>query len=218
MKPLLTHTSSSSAAAATESLSSISSSIASAHSTAPPIPGATQQPQISEQEARERDLIANAQKVVAKDLKTWQEKFAKAADEGSDELEERITEITDRLIQNQAHGVGKALIIQLEETVKSSLQTLKKGIVSIVKAAKDTETSEDDLNAAVRKAGVAIKEKAQAVRTWRQSFGHPIRGNYFRNSRQHPGSWTTRNRYEMGMDRWYYTQGLEKIPSIEDEV
>ncbi len=119
---------------------------------------------------REKEAIANAQIVVAKDLKTWQEKFARAADEGSDELEERITEITDRQVQNQAQGVGKALIIQLEETVKSSLQTLKKSIISIVKDAKDTEASEDALNTAVRKAGVAIKEKAQAVRTWRQNY------------------------------------------------
>ena len=125
---------------------------------------------MSEQEFREKQNIENAQKIVAKDLKTWQEKFAKAADEGSDELEERITEITDRQVQSQAHGVGKALIIQLEETIKSSLQILKKSIISIVKDAKDTETSEDALNAAVRKAGVAIKEKAQAVRTWKQNY------------------------------------------------
>jgi hypothetical protein len=164
--------SSASASAATESLSSVSSSVAAAYSTAPPAPTATntQSAPISDQEAQEREAITNAQKVVAKDLKTWQEKFAKAADEGSEELEERITEITDRLVQNQAQGVGKALIIQLEETVKSSLQTLKKSIVSIVKDAKDIETSEDALNAAVRKAGVAIKEKAQAVRTWKQSY------------------------------------------------
>lgn len=85
-------------------------------------------------------------------------------------MEERITEITDRLVENQAQGVGKALIIQLEETIKSSLQNLKTSIVAIVKDSKDTETSEDALNAAVRKAGIAIKEKAQAVRTWKQSY------------------------------------------------
>lgn len=106
---------------------------------------------------------------MAKDLKTWQEKFAKAADEGSDELEERVTEITDRLIKNQAQKVGGALNIQLEETVKSSLNTLKKSIISIVKSSKSEEEKEEDLAAAVRKAGIAIKEKAQAVRTWKQN-------------------------------------------------
>ena len=107
---------------------------------------------------------------MANDLKTWQEKFAKAADEGSDELEERITEITDRLTTNQAEKVGSALNIELEETVKSSFKSLKKSIISIVEDPKDSETSEEELNTAVRKAGVAIKEKGQAVRTWKQNY------------------------------------------------
>jgi hypothetical protein len=58
----------------------------------------------------------------------------------------------------------------LEETVKSSLQDLKSSIISIVKTSQDSEASEEALNTAVRKAGIAIKEKAQAVRTWRQSY------------------------------------------------
>jgi hypothetical protein len=118
----------------------------------------------------EREVREAAQKIVANDLKTWQEKFAKAADEGSDELEVRITEISDRLIQNQAQKVGPALNIQLEETVKSSLSSLKSNIISIVGSSKDDEEKEEALGTAVRKAGVAIKEKAQAVRTWRQSY------------------------------------------------
>ncbi|RAL58469.1 hypothetical protein DID88_005173 [Monilinia fructigena] len=135
--------SSSSASSASSTFSSISSSISSAHATNSPstsslstsisakIPENTP---LSEDEIRE-----NARKVVAKDLKTWQEKFSKAADEGSDEIEERVTEITERLIQNQAN--------------KRRCRRIR-----------------EFLNTAVRKAGVAIKEKAQAVRTWRQSF------------------------------------------------
>ena len=120
---------------------------------------------LSEKEIREK-----AQKVVGNDLKLWQEKFAKAADEGSDELEQRITEITDRMIQNQAQKVGGALNIQLEESVKSSLKNLKSAIIAIVEGSKSAEEKEEALNSATRKAGVAIKEKAQAVRTWRQSY------------------------------------------------
>ena len=118
----------------------------------------------------EKEVREAAQKVVANDLKTWQGKFAKAADEGSDELEIRITEITDRMIQNQAQKVGRALNVQLEETVKSSLSSLKSSIISIVGSSEDEGKKEDALGTAVRKAGVAIKEKAQAVRTWRQSY------------------------------------------------
>ena len=111
---------------------------------------------------------------MAGDLKTWQEKFAKAADEGSAYLEDHITEITDRLVKNQAEKVGAALNIQLEEKVQSSLKVLKSTIISIVESSKENEDKEDALKAAVRKAGVGIKEKAQAVRTWRQSFDREV--------------------------------------------
>jgi hypothetical protein len=111
---------------------------------------------------------------VADDLKTWQEKFAKAADEGSEYLEEHITEITDRLVKNQAEKVGEALNIQLEEKVQSSLKDLKNTIISIVESSKEIVEKENALKTAVRKAGVGIKEKAQAVRTWRQSFDREV--------------------------------------------
>lgn len=167
--------SSSSAYSDSQTFSSISSSIASAHETTIPKTSAPQSTVAASEAAAhtpesEREIREKAQKVVAHDLRTWQEKFAKAADEGSDDLEERITEITDRLVQNQAEKVGKAHIIELEETIKSSLNSLQRNIISIVKDAKDDEESDNALNAAVRKAGVAIKEKAQSIRTWRQSY------------------------------------------------
>ncbi|KAG9236728.1 hypothetical protein BJ875DRAFT_455792 [Amylocarpus encephaloides] len=116
------------------------------------------------------EIRTKAQEVVANDLKTWQEKFAKAADEGSDELEERLTEVTKKLIETQAHGVGNALIVELEESARSGFETLKTNIISIVKNNEDIEESEEDLNTAVRKIGIAVKEKAQAVRNWKQNF------------------------------------------------
>ncbi|PQE08383.1 transcription factor protein [Rutstroemia sp. NJR-2017a WRK4] len=169
--------SSSSASSASSTFSSISSSLAASakttstlspsthESTTVSSTGASENSPLSEAEIRE-----NAQKVVAKDLKTWQEKFSKAADEGADEIEERVTEITNRLIQNQANKVGSSLIIELEEAVKSNLESLKSRIISIVESKKDGEEAEESLNTAVRKAGVAIKDKAQAIRTWRQSY------------------------------------------------
>jgi hypothetical protein len=120
---------------------------------------------MSEEEIRDK-----ARKIVTTDLKTLQEKFAKAADEGSDELDERITEITDRFVQNQAQGVGEAHLIQLEEIIKSELKSLKTTILAIIKKSSDTEASEKDLTAAVRKAGSAIKDKAQAIRAWRKKY------------------------------------------------
>jgi hypothetical protein len=169
-----TLSSSSSASSASSTFSSISSSISSAHATPPPITSVSSAttPSSSPEFApgSEEDIREKAKVIVQRDLKTWQEKFAKAADEGSDELEQRVTEITDRLIQNQAQKVGRALNIQLEETVKSGLNTLKKNIISIVESSDDAEEKEEALNIAVRKTGVSIKEKAQAVRTWRQGY------------------------------------------------
>jgi hypothetical protein len=169
---------SSSASSASSTFLSISSSIASvraseASSSSTTVPSSSQfssaQPSVktplSEQEVRD-----NARKIVATDLKTLQEKFAKAADEGSDELDERITEITDRFIQNQAQGVGEAYLIEMEETIKSELKNLKSAIISIIKKSSDSEVSEKDLIAAIRKAGSAIKDKAQAIRAWRKNY------------------------------------------------
>ncbi|KAF8861357.1 hypothetical protein BDZ45DRAFT_800082 [Acephala macrosclerotiorum] len=167
--------SSSLASSASQTFSSMSSSIASAHETTIPKTSSVESTTTASEPAAsippsEKEIRENAQKVVAQDLRTWQEKFAKAADEGSDDLDERISEITDRLIQNQAEKVGKAHIIELEETIKSSLTSLKSNIMSIVKDSTDSEESENALNTAVRKAGVAIKEKAQSVRSWRQNY------------------------------------------------
>lgn len=170
---VLTSPSSSSASSASSSYSSISSSLSEAHA-APQTTtsiASTASPEVAQNTPlSEAEIIAKAQKIVAHDLQTWQEKVAKAADEGSDELEERIDEITNRMVKNQAEKVGRALNIQLEETVKSSLNSLKSKIISIVESSADEEAKEDSLNTAVRKAGVAIKEKAQAVRTWRQGY------------------------------------------------
>lgn len=167
-----------SASSASSSFSSVSSSIASAHGTdivssaTASVKSAvssvvTEQIPLSSEEAREKAKI-----IVAEDLKTWQEKFAKAADQGSDELDERIAEIADRLVEKQARDVGESLLIQLEETVKSEIKSLKSSIISIVKGASapDKDLPEEQLGVAVRKAGGSIKDKAQAVRSWRQNF------------------------------------------------
>jgi len=76
-----------SSSSASSTYSSISSSISSVHATPPPTTS-TDTPIPSETPANvpvgEKDVRATAQEIVAKDLKAWQEKFAKAADEGSD--------------------------------------------------------------------------------------------------------------------------------------
>lgn len=123
-----------------------------------------------EEEASEvREKIAN-------DLKNWQEKFAKAAGKGTEELDERVKEITEQQVKTQVGGVGDALLVQLEETVKSEYAKLKKSINKIVHSLPEEPAEEDVLGAeeevakAVRTSGQAVKSRAQALRTWKERF------------------------------------------------
>ena len=113
---------------------------------------------------------------IAKDLNDWQDKFAKAADKGTEDLDERVREITERQIKNQVRGVGEALVVQLETSTTSELSILKKSINNIVKALpadadeSSVEKAESELNSAVRNAGLSLKSKAQALRSWKQRY------------------------------------------------
>lgn len=111
-------------------------------------------------------------------MKAWQEKYAKAADEGAAEIDDRIEEIAKRMIERQASTMGKSLVKQLEETVDTELATLKSGIQGIVSEAKSDsdspEAAHEKVTAAVRKAGLEIKEKSQGIRTWRANYEREI--------------------------------------------
>ena len=113
---------------------------------------------------------------IANDLKNWQEKFAKAAGKGTEELDERVKEITEQQVKTQVGGVGDALLVQLEETVKSEYAKLKKAINKIVRSIPQDPTEEDisgaegEVAKAVRSSGQGVKSKAQALRTWKERF------------------------------------------------
>lgn len=113
---------------------------------------------------------------IESDLKNWQEKFAKAADKGTEDLGERVKEITERQIKSQVNGVGEALVVQLEETSRSELAKLKKAIKVLVKQLPeeyedtDLEKASLSLSRSTRHAGVTVKDKAQSLRTWKENF------------------------------------------------
>ena len=68
------------------------------------------------------------------DLKSWEAICAKAVDEGTEDLKERIQDIASHQLNSQAEGVGNALVIQLEETATASLNSVKSRIQSVVAA------------------------------------------------------------------------------------
>lgn len=123
----------------------------------------------------EQEAEKNREKIES-DIKNWQDKFAKAADKGAEDLEERVKEITDRQIESQVHGVGRSLVVELEESSASETNKLKDAIKEIIhnipsdKSKEDFEQAENELSKATRNAGLAIKDKAQALRSWRKGF------------------------------------------------
>ena len=113
---------------------------------------------------------------ITSDLRNWQDKFAKAADKGTKDLQERVQIITTRQIESQVGGVGEALVVQLEESSKSEIAQLKRSINKIVRSLpedtneSDISKAEEELYKAMKNAGLAVGTKAQALRVWRQKF------------------------------------------------
>ncbi|KAJ4295052.1 hypothetical protein N0V90_007060 [Kalmusia sp. IMI 367209] len=130
-------------------------------------PTQPEKPQLTGAELREK---------LNQDLREWQTKFATAADKGAEDLDTRVADITERQIENGVNGHGAALIIQLEETAESTVSSLKKLIKQTVKALPE-DASEEQLEQAhekcitkTRELGLAVKDKAQAVRSWKSAF------------------------------------------------
>jgi vacuolar-type H+-ATPase subunit H len=132
--------------------------------------------QSSPKPVAEKDV--DTREKIQSDLKIWQGKLSMAAEKGSEDLQGRINEITSRQIDNQAHGVGKALLVQLQESAESSTSSLLEKINDAVKSlADDANEAEEDaayesILSALRSTGSTIRERALAVRTWKQHYDH----------------------------------------------
>lgn len=119
---------------------------------------------------------AELQDALNEDLRKWQTKFATAADKGSEDLELRVDEITKRQIHIGPNGLGRALVVKLEETADSTISNLKSFIKRTVKSLPE-DVTEEDLNSAyekcsskTRELGLTVKEKANDVRSWKATY------------------------------------------------
>jgi hypothetical protein len=116
----------------------------------------------------------------SQDLKVWEEHVSIAVREGLDHLRERIQEICARQVETQTNGVGEALIIQLEESSSSSFRSLKARVETVIEhlpeepTESDISSAQDSINKEVKNAGQTIKQKAQNVRDWKQTFDKDI--------------------------------------------
>ncbi|KAJ4290038.1 hypothetical protein N0V88_006841 [Collariella sp. IMI 366227] len=131
-------------------------------------------PEVDEKLEKEDPVRRSAREIVAADLKDWQERYAKAADEGAAEIDERIQEIAKKMIRRNARTTGKSLLEQLQNTSVAELISLRRAILEAIASVKnDAATFEDgqeQIQKAVRQAGLAVKKKAQGVRTWREKY------------------------------------------------
>lgn len=119
----------------------------------------------------ESEKRRKAREMVAQDLETWQTKFASQADEGANDLEERVDEIAKRMIEENVQTTGRQLFDDLESAIASELEALRIKISALAGSAEEnTDNVDEQIVAAVRSAGMTIKKKAQAIRQWREGY------------------------------------------------
>lgn len=173
-----------------------------------------EQVQAPESEQGENEVRRTAREIVAADLRDWQERYSKAADEGAAEIEERVAEISERIIRKNAMTRGKALVEQLQSTVISELVSLRRHILNIAgavaKGTASTEQGQEQTTIVVRRAGVAIKAKAKEVRAWREAYENELQTSITMAAQDH---FTILNEIrdlaiqKLGM-KWAWTDGI----------
>ncbi|KAM3472221.1 hypothetical protein MY5147_005402 [Beauveria neobassiana] len=140
-----------------------------------------------EPEENESDMQRRVREMVTSDLELWQEKFAAQAEQGAAEIEDGVDEIARRMIDQEANVVGVSLIQQLEETITAEITNLKHKINALVSQhlqGTEIDAVEETIQA-VRAAGVAIKSKAQAIRSWREQYDEDLRSTVLSTSDVH---------------------------------
>ena len=80
----------------------------------------------------EEEQLAAAKEQIASDLHTWQQKFAVAADKGSEDLADRVREIVEGLMSSGIDGEGKRLATALNKTSDLEIANAKSSINAAV--------------------------------------------------------------------------------------
>ena len=123
-----------------------------------------------------KEQIAAAREQVATDLHIWQEKFSKAADKGSEDLQERVKEIINGLIKSAVDAEGPELLTALNKTVEKEITKFKSKVIEIVStlshesSKEDEETAEKEILESIRRSANSIRDRAAAVRKWHTKF------------------------------------------------
>ncbi|PCH00352.1 Hypothetical protein PENO1_048370 [Penicillium occitanis (nom. inval.)] len=113
---------------------------------------------------------------VASDLLLWQQKFAVAADNGVDDLGERVKQIVTSQLDSGSKKHAESLIEALEAVQEHEISKIKQHINSIIEglspydAPEEEQKANDDLLQYIRSSGGAIRDRAHALREWYNGF------------------------------------------------
>ena len=136
----------------------------------------TQEPSSTAIPLTKEEQLTAAKEQIASDLHTWQEKFAVAADKGSEDLAERVREIVEGLMKSGIQGEGKGLATALNRTSDLEMANAKSSINTAVSqlpddaSSSDAEKAEKTILDAIRASGLTIRSRANAVRQWYSKF------------------------------------------------
>lgn len=165
----------------------------------------------SEKPSRE-EIRRIASETVQEDLQQWETKFATAAEEGAIDIEEKVNELSADRFKSGVQGEGEGLVRELESASQEQIEALKQTIVSLVEssASGDAAEAKEAATIAVRTAGLAIKEKAEQVRTWREEFESELRATVTSKAQEHfniLGSMRDLALQKLGM-KWAWMDGV----------
>jgi hypothetical protein len=125
-------------------------------------------------------VIANAREQISADLYNWQQKFAAAADKGIEDLGDRIQGIVTSQLESGAKKHGESLVEALQTVTDHEISNMKVHINNIIKSLPESDEPQqeekaiDDLLKGIRSAGMAVRDRAQALREWYNGFDEEL--------------------------------------------
>ncbi|GFF28850.1 hypothetical protein IFM46972_02465 [Aspergillus udagawae] len=126
------------------------------------------------------EQTAQAREKIASDLQTWQTKFATAVEKGAEDLEERVEEIVESYIRSGVNSHGESHITALETVVQDEISSVKFRINELAESLPSEEAPEeegkvqDELLKEIRRAAISVRDRAHAVRQWRNTFDEEL--------------------------------------------
>ena len=106
----------------------------------------------------------------ADDINKWHSKFTRAAEQATQDLQVRVSDIIAR---ESSPGLGEALLAKLTDEANQAVDSVKNSIIEAVNHLPEEDNDEQKTSAmhevleTLRASGKSLKDRAQEVRTWK---------------------------------------------------